>query len=314
MSQTAMAKQPNLLQRELTFFVSRLQPAIDYKKIVFVAGTGRSGTTWLAEMLNSNNDFRIFFEPFYNQKVEQFKHLSYRPYFRKGHQDKTLTNDIKKILKGKGLNRWILSRDRNPFAKKLIIKDIRANLLLSYLKENIPGIRLVLLIRHPIDVALSREKLGWPVDLGVFFNQSLLIDDFLCPFEKIIKSAKDNFEKNILLWCVENYVPLKQFKPDDLHVVFYESITSNPDEEFRRIFEYIDEPLNDKLFTVMDRRSSTDWNKAGPEDPATERGYTADQVKKYRKYAEAFGLSALYGPDENPDHKAADQLLRTSSL
>lgn len=309
-----MARQPNLIHRELTFILSRLLPSRDYSKIVFVAGTGRSGTTWLAEMLNSHNDFRIFFEPFYNQKVKQFRNLSYRPYLRKGHHDQELKTIIKNILKGKSLNRWILLRDRNPFAKKLIIKDIRANLLLGYLKENFPEIRPVLLIRHPIDVALSREKLNWPTDLEVFLNQSSLMHDFLHPFEKIMRNAKDNFEKIILLWCIENYIPLKQFNTENIHLVFYENLNSNPKKEVNKLYKYIDEPMDDTVFKVMNKRSSTDWNKDGSGHSAGERKYSAEQIEKYRKVTDVFGMSDLYGPDENPDYKAADKLLRTSSL
>ena len=32
---------------------------------VLIAGSGRSGTTWLSEILNYNNDYRSIFEPFY---------------------------------------------------------------------------------------------------------------------------------------------------------------------------------------------------------------------------------------------------------
>jgi len=36
-----------------------------FSSLVFVAGTGRSGTTWLAQLLNANDQFRLIVEPFH---------------------------------------------------------------------------------------------------------------------------------------------------------------------------------------------------------------------------------------------------------
>ena len=31
----------------------------NYKKTIFIAGSGRSGTTWLMELINRNNEYRL---------------------------------------------------------------------------------------------------------------------------------------------------------------------------------------------------------------------------------------------------------------
>ena len=31
----------------------------NYKKTIFIAGSGRSGTTWLMELINKNNEYRL---------------------------------------------------------------------------------------------------------------------------------------------------------------------------------------------------------------------------------------------------------------
>jgi hypothetical protein len=43
---------------------------------ILVAGTARSGTTWLGDILAGANG-RILFEPFHPQKVAAMAHLSY---------------------------------------------------------------------------------------------------------------------------------------------------------------------------------------------------------------------------------------------
>ena len=42
----------------------------DPGKTVFLAGTGRSGTTWLAGLINHDQSYRDVFEPFHPGKVE----------------------------------------------------------------------------------------------------------------------------------------------------------------------------------------------------------------------------------------------------
>ena len=42
----------------------------DQKNVVFISGVGRSGTTWLTELINYNHRYRILFEPFHNKKVK----------------------------------------------------------------------------------------------------------------------------------------------------------------------------------------------------------------------------------------------------
>jgi len=43
----------------------------DHRKSIFLAGTGRSGGTWLSDILNQRNEYRLVFEPFaYEPLVE----------------------------------------------------------------------------------------------------------------------------------------------------------------------------------------------------------------------------------------------------
>ena len=50
-----------------TFFNKQIYRIIhvdthDYRKTIFLAGSARSGTTWLQEIVNFNNDYRVLFE------------------------------------------------------------------------------------------------------------------------------------------------------------------------------------------------------------------------------------------------------------
>jgi hypothetical protein len=70
---------------------------------------------------------------------------------------------------------------------------------------------IILLLRHPCAVVASRLALGWKDNLFETMEQEDLVEDFLLPMETRIRAASDGFERHLFLWCIDNYVPLRQF-------------------------------------------------------------------------------------------------------
>lgn len=212
----------------------------DYRNTIFLAGSGRSGTTWIQENLNYDNQFRIMFEPFYPYQVKQLKGWNNRQYIRFESSDKHQLKIAEKILSGKIRHEWIdRQNNRNGIFKKRILKDIRSNLLIKWVKEHFSEIPIIFLMRHPCAVANSKMKLNWNNQLEDVLMQQDLMDDFLNPFKKIINTAKDVYDKHLILWCIENYVPLKQFKDGEMLIVLYENVCMNPIHELNRLLSFI---------------------------------------------------------------------------
>ncbi|HKX58690.1 MAG TPA: hypothetical protein VJN00_04895, partial [Steroidobacteraceae bacterium] len=59
----------------------------DERRTFMVAGTGRSGTTWLAELICSQIPCRLMFEPFNPRKVSAYREFNYFQYMRPGEGD-----------------------------------------------------------------------------------------------------------------------------------------------------------------------------------------------------------------------------------
>lgn len=224
----------------------------DYRDAVILAGTGRSGTTWDQEIINYQNDFRVMFEPFHSIKIDMLKDWNYRQYIRRDDSREKYLVPAARILSGDIRHRWIDRYNRKTFPQKRLIKDIRIQLLFPWIKFHFPEIPIILLLRHPCAVANSKIKLGWDTHLDEFLIQDELMDDFLAPFKKELENADTLFEKHVLLWCVENYIPLKQFNRGEILVVFYEQLCVNPEKEIERILQFIGKNFSpeilDKVF------------------------------------------------------------------
>jgi len=187
---------------------------------VFVAGSGRSGTTWLEEIINFDNQYRIMFEPFHSKKVKLISHWKYFQYIRENNDDPEFVEPMTKILRGKLKNGWVDRHNKKIFADKRIVKAVHANLFLNWLNKKFKDVPIILILRHPCAVVNSKmniaEKWFKKPNLNLFLRQEELLHDFLNPFIREINQPTTVFEKFILMWCIENYVPLKQFQQNEI--------------------------------------------------------------------------------------------------
>jgi hypothetical protein len=115
----------------------------------------------------------------------------------------------------------------------VIIKMIRANLLLGWLKRNYPY-EAVLVLRHPGAVIESMLRLGgedWdPIAaLEIYRRQKPLLDCFDNQVANIISNCNSDLERYMMAWCLENALPIQQAARDGIHVVFYEDLVLRPE-------------------------------------------------------------------------------------
>lgn len=228
----------------------------DYRNTVFIAGTGRSGTTWLEDIINFARDHRILFEPFHSKQVPLVAHWRYRQYLRPTTNAERYLGPARKILSGDVRHAWIDQLNEKHFVSKRLVKDIRANLILRWLHEHFPEIPIVLLLRHPCAVASSKMALGWQTHLEDFLEQPELVEDFLRPYVPLLTSARDTFDRHILLWCVENVIPLRQFSQGRIHVCFYEHLCTQPEREARALLSFLHRPFAPELLTTIHKPSA----------------------------------------------------------
>jgi hypothetical protein len=272
---------------------------------VIVAGTGRSGTAWVANIINYANEYRYVFEPFNPYKTPEIKHFRYRQYMRPSDSDPAYVLPARLVLSGAVRNSWVDQFNRRVVSRRRVIPEIRANLMLKWMRERFPDTPIVWLMRHPCADANSRMQLGWQTHLDEILNQPLLLDDHVGEFRDRIEHASTEFEKHIFLWCVENFVPLRQLAPDDVHVAYYESFCERPKFEFDRLFKYLNRSYNRDVFsqlyrpTVLSREESAIVTGSNLID-AWRSWVTPEQTERAIEILALFGLDRIYGADSMP--------------
>jgi hypothetical protein len=279
----------------------------DPRNSILVAGTARSGTTWLGDILSRQLHGRVMFEPFHPGKIEQYRPYSYFQYMRPNEPDEVLRSYVQRVFSGAIRHPWIDREIDCLFPRCRVIKEVRANLFLAWIRRTAPDTPMLLIVRHPCAVALSRMQLNWATDddIAPLLDQPKLVEDFVGNRMEVIRSATTVAAKHAVIWSVHHLVPLQQFEPHELTVVFYENLCLRPDREIPRIFRAIGRDFDRTAFRAADRPSATS-RRTSAVVTGTDRvaGWTSAlstrEVEEVLAVVDAFGLGHLYGPSPTP--------------
>lgn len=248
-------------QRATNFITRRIYQDSnrDPDKSILVVGSARSGTTWLANIIASQGNSRIMFEPFNPNLVHEYGRFNYFQYMRPDEVDRELFDYCQSVFTGSIRNAWIDRYVKNLHPQWRVIKSIRSTLMLKWLDNQYPEVPKLLIIRHPCAVVLSRMKLGWATDDDIhhFLIQPKLVKDFLEDKLEIIDKAQNDEEKHAIIWCITNYVPIQQFDGNKINIIKYENLVRSSYEEIQKIFKIIKFPVNSKTYIDINKPSFT---------------------------------------------------------
>ncbi len=258
---------------------------------VLVAGSGRSGTTWISEVLAAGTGCVSVFEPLYARRVPEVPVGPDPPsgcpfpgpYLRSADRACEWETFFDHVFSGRVENRWTRQdwrakptrfgtsllpeaislrwarhRYRADAAKasRRVIKIIRGNLLLGWLHRRFAPAS-VLIVRHPCAVVASRLRHRWSDSLDGIWSQPKLIADHLAPFHDTIASAGDSLQRQTILWCVENLTALTTIRGNpDVWVGCYESFVDAPREEFARLQDRLGLSASEQAGRAIDRWTS----------------------------------------------------------
>lgn len=280
-------------------------PDPDPGNTVLLCGSGRSGTTWLADLINSGNEFRYMFEPFRPGKVPECKHFNIRQYLRPDNVDVAYVEPATAIVTGKIRRRWIDKYNRRFSAPKRLIKDIRVNLCTAWLRARFPATKTVFVMRHPAAVTMSRMSRKWRSRIDDVLGQPDLVKDHLERPLARIGEPRDKFDRHVFMWCIENLVPLRQLEPGSVHVVYYEHLCTEPESTLRALAAAIESDFDTRVLDRIQRPSRQALGNSAirrGEDLTTKwrTALTPAKIDRVMEIVEGFGLNRIYTDDPMP--------------
>ena len=280
-------------------------PPSDASNTVFLCGSGRSGTTWLADLLNSGNEYRYMFEPFSARNVPECRHFNIRQYLRPDNTDADYVDPATAIVTGQIRRRWVDKYNRRFAGERRLIKDIRVNLFVAWLRQRFPRMKMVFIMRHPAAVTLSRMGRKWRARTDDVLEQGDLVEDHLQAPLARMGEPRDRLDRHMMMWCIENLVPLRQLAADSVHAVYYEHLCIDPEATLRSVMAALGHEFDAQVLARVQRPS----RQAAP-NSAIRRGgdlvakwrtkLTTAQIDRILAYLAAFGLDKIYSDDPMP--------------
>src|SRR5690606_37857732 len=145
----------------------------------------------------------------------------------------------------------------------------RTNLMLGWMHEIFPDMKIVLLIRHPFSVVQSYLNLGWGIEpcgprreIDILSGQACLLKDYAEIAINLSKfNRNDSSEVDLLQLCILNYVPLKEEQASSFYIVFYERMLSEPITEIERLFSHLGLPFDTRMLVILKKLSMRSYSR-----------------------------------------------------
>jgi hypothetical protein len=312
-------RHPRLLEKRARRLVS---PTVSYLDLrhdascsLLLAGSGRSGTTWMAEVLTDALHCRLVYEPLRVQSVPWAWPVRPGQYLAADDDpDPALADVLDKILTGRIRNRFADKYNTVRLPGLRLVKEVRITNVLPWIVRHYPRTPVVYLLRHPVPLAWSVTELGWPGKLDEILAQTALMEGPLAPFGDVIREAAaspDHFHRVVLQWCLENAVPIRRLEAGDVHVVFYENMVDDAWAELERLRVFLGRFGSGRWDLRMDavknvarpshsKNRGTDVRSASGRLDAWLDEVPGDRIEEALSLVSAFGLDRIYGSASRP--------------
>ncbi|GAB4401712.1 MAG: hypothetical protein OHK0053_24830 [Microscillaceae bacterium] len=214
---------------------------------ILICGSGRSGTTWLAELFsNIIDNATLVNEPLHINNSKKLMKIGFdwNQHIPESCQSWQAANlFFNHLFSGQELNPNYFyynkktSVIRIPFTKYWIHKFVRIHLLLPWIVNHYQVRKPIYLIRHPFAVIASQLKSNdWDPTLNRFPFPKVRYSQVFEPYRSIMKKVKTNEPYLAVEWCLTNkYLLTHRFHNQKWLTVAYEHLLQNPKDELRRI-------------------------------------------------------------------------------
>ena len=281
---------------------------------IVLAGSGRSGTTWLAEIITAVPGMLQVFEPLHPEWVRAVRRLpgvaadgpfpsADGVYLRPDGVHTEWCGLLERVLEGRVRCYWTDKLRTTYLPHTLVIKMVRANMMLGYLHDQFQP-DIVYMIRHPCAVVASRLARGWYAELSHLLAQEVLVADYLEPWVDDIAAERDRVRAHAIWWAVENAVAAHELATRRHCAVQFETLVMQPVQEASRVLEWLGLPKPTSLAETVGRPSSmsrvdTEYDSAMMRLTAWKRELSSEQQRDILMWAERLGFD-YYSYDAIP--------------
>ncbi len=288
-------------------------------KQVIVAGMPRTGTSWTGRVLGLAPGYTYYREPDNFNLVEGAERYFAYLYLPSNGSDAQYRRHMTRALTGKIATPFTMRDDAGPIMDRMprrwrklgthfpvlyrrkpntLVKLVNSSLALNWLQVQYPSAGVVYLLRHPCGQFASVKRLGWEPKPHRLLWSDALVEDYLHPFEELIRSAETFWERAGAQWAAINYVVYHQHQQGaDRALVPFEWLCQAPTERFRALFDRLDlewtQEVDDFLEENTDEHSDQPYSLTRRSEKQIDKWkaeVSEEDIDACRRYVEPFDL------------------------
>jgi len=265
-----------LMLKRVAFDFAGRRSACNLRDTLVLAGTPRSGTTWLLELFRTLPGYKALNEPLMYEEARQENGFSWRTHAAPDEHHPEKRNHLKEMLTGRlGVSpAWYFEANARPLQllehatqQKMVVKFCRAGRMLQWLHQQFDVRGTVLIIRHPCAVVASMLRHGGfekessvrePLVQHVLDSQD--IPDVLRErFFSTLQSIDSQVEALAVMWCLDHYVPFHLHRKVGYPWVLtaYERLVAAGIGELERITDALGVEITEAMHAQLDVASSS---------------------------------------------------------
>ena len=301
---------------------------------VVVAGSPRSGTTWLLELLRTLPGYKAMNEPLMYEEARNGHGFSWRTYLDPGAEAEAKRAYLGTILTGQlGISpAWYFEADSRPTQlvehatrDRLVVKFCRLNRMLHWFCGQFDVRGPVFIVRHPCAVVASMLRHeAWDEDdfrgadrADHALHGGSLPESLRDVFGPVLDRIETQVEVLATMWCLDHYVPLIHHADGSYPWVLvpYERMVRRGREELRRITTALDVEVTREMRNQLDEPSGSvrDQLHQDVERQLSKwrRRLSDRQVDDVLRIVDEVGLSDLYSRELEPDYDRLNEMQRS---
>jgi hypothetical protein len=273
------------------------------RTVAYVSGSARSSTTWIADIIAHASGARVVFEPLHHRGP-----IDNPPHFiDEDAPPEALRQGIEAALRGRFQRGTVNAFQPAGIYFRRVVKDIRPGLVPA-VRFVAPQLSMVHVIRHPIEVAVSRMQLDtrdnwWDTDqaiteLHTLSNGTGHLAELSRQAVAAIAEEPAELTRHVAIWCVENAIARRLSTDEKFLSLRYEDLLTDEDQQI----DLLESFLNLKIDrSMLDKPTATSFRGKGAVRQLGKWRQHVDRKTAARllRLTERFHLSELYGM--NPD-------------
>lgn len=286
----------------------------DHYSNIIIFGSGRSGTTFLSEVLESLNKAKLIDEPLKNSNSHKIDKIGFTGWGQFIPENEFKWKDafhfFDRLLSGKEFNPNHIRNLSNIFTTKIyVLKFIRGNMLMPWLIRNFQIRKPIYLIRNPYAVIASQLRhSGWNSNEPLKFKNGIIIpkfkyyNQFYNKYEIMFNEVRQLEEHLTLLWIMENeYIINHPMHNKEWIAISYEELILKPAQTLEKLGSLIDFPVTEKMKNLVNTpsySSQKDEIEVSVQLNGWKNYLSDNQVESIEKMLNRSSIKGIYKADD----------------